>query len=295
MPPMTLARCATARAAAALTLAVLAACGGGESKSGSAPTQTAAQVNKDEISVHQVNLILRRTPQLAADQPEAAARRVLDGLIEQELAAQGARAAGLDGDPRYVQAQQIAKREWLARAYQDQLVERVTGPTGDEVERYYEAHPALFAQRRVYVLQEAIVPGDAARVERVRQIAAAAKTPSDLLDALRAASLTLQSRMLAQSPEDLPMAVVESLAKLQVGQSMVFAVPGAARIVSVVQAQPAPVDLRTARPVVESLIVADRKRQLVAEGMKALRDKAQIVYSGPFAASAPAASAVAAQ
>jgi len=284
MPPKFSVRCRLALAASVIGLA---GCGGGERNTNA--TQTAAQVNKDEISIHQVNLILRRTPQFAADQPEIAAKRVLDGLIEQELAAQGARTAGLDGDPRYVQAQQIAKREWLARAYQDQLAERVVGPTGEEVDRYYDAHPALFAQRRLYVLQEALVPGDAARTERVRQIAAGAKSPSDLLDALRAASLTLQSRLLAQSPEDLPLPIVEALAKLEVGQSMVFAQPGAARIVSIVHVQAAPVDKRTAKPVVESLIVAERKRQIVAEGMKALREKASIVYTGPFAASAPAA------
>ena len=46
---------------------------------------------------------------------------VIETLVEQELAAQAARKAGLDGTPRVLQAMEIAKREVLARAYQDQL------------------------------------------------------------------------------------------------------------------------------------------------------------------------------
>ena len=84
-------------AAATLLMALLLA-GCGKEKALDA-TQIAAKVNKDEISVHQVQYALQRQPRLAAVQPQTAARRVLDSLIEQELAAQAARSEGLEADP----------------------------------------------------------------------------------------------------------------------------------------------------------------------------------------------------
>lgn len=270
-----------------MALATVAGCG---SEKAPTATQVAAKVNKDEISVHQVNLVLQRQPRAAADQPETAARRVLDVLIEQELAAQAARSANLDNDPRFAQAQQLARREWLAKAYQDQLAERAVGPSSDEIDRYYDEHPELFSHRRLYILQETLVPGDAARVARATQIANAAKNPSELLDTLRAAAMPVQSRVVAQSAEDMPINLVQGLWRLDPGQSLVLPGNGGVRIITVVQAQLAAVDKRMAKPAIEAYIVAERKRQLVAQGMKALREKATIAYAGPFA-SAPAASA----
>jgi EpsD family peptidyl-prolyl cis-trans isomerase len=238
-----------------------------------------------------VTLLLQRQARLAAEQPDTAAKRVLDGLIEQELAAQGARSAGLDGDPRVVQGLQVAKRELLAKAYQDQLAERAVGPSSDEIDRYYAEHPALFSQRRLYVLQEAVVRGDAARLDQARRIVDAAKNPGALLEALRAAGLAPRSRLLVQAPEEMPAGIVEGLARLDVGQAMFVPVAAGARIFCIVHVQAAPVDKQTAQAPIEAFITSERKRQLVAQGMQTLHDKARIVYTGAFAAAAASGAA----
>ena len=98
----------------AISAVLLAACGGGERKS---DTQIAATVNKGEISVHQVQTVLQRQPRLvAADAGGTASARVLEGLIDQELAAQAAHDASLEKDPRVVQSIEAARRELLALA-----------------------------------------------------------------------------------------------------------------------------------------------------------------------------------
>ena len=53
-------------------------------------TQVAARVNDTEISVAQLQHLIGRQPPVPADRADAMARRVLDAVIDQELAAQGA-------------------------------------------------------------------------------------------------------------------------------------------------------------------------------------------------------------
>ena len=67
---------------------VLASCGGA-SKDKPA-SQVAAKVNKEEISVHQINFVLQQQRGLKADQADAASRQVLERLIDQEIAIQKA-------------------------------------------------------------------------------------------------------------------------------------------------------------------------------------------------------------
>jgi EpsD family peptidyl-prolyl cis-trans isomerase len=259
--------------------------------------QVAARVNKDEITIHQVQLLLQRQPRLAANFPEQAARNVLDSLIEQELAAQAARAQGLDQDPGVVQAMQAARREVLARAFQDRLAGKATGPSSDEVDRYYEAHPALFAQRRIYTLQEFLVEtAGADQLSRVQAITNDARGVAEVEDRLRQTGLRYRTRQFAQASEDMPMGMVESMSKLGPGRSLLVPQGEAARIFSVLHVQAAPLDRRMANEAIAAYLFAERKRIAVGEGMKIVREAAQIEYVGKFAnaASAPAVAASAA-
>ena len=62
-------------------------------------TQVAAKVNAGEISVHQINYVLQRTPAIPQAQIETAKRKVLESLIDQELAVQQALEAKLERSP----------------------------------------------------------------------------------------------------------------------------------------------------------------------------------------------------
>ena len=279
------------RVAMMLLSAATVGCGG---RDGPPDVQVAARVNKDEITVHQVQHVLQRQARLAAEFPEAAARTVLDSLVEQELAAQAARAQGLDKEPAVVQAMEAARREVLARAFQDRLADKASGPSSDDIDRYYESHPGLFAQRRIYTVQEFLVQTtEEAQVERVKAIAGDAKAASDLEQRLGQAGLRYRTRLFAQAPEDMPLGMVEAMSALGPGRSVARAQPVATRVFTVVNALPAPLDRRSANEAIASFLVAERKRSAVAEGMKAVREAARIEYVGNFAtaAAAPASAA----
>ena len=126
---------------AALAAVALVGCG---EKKDKAASQTAAKVNKDEITVHQINFVLQQQRGLRPEQAEAAGKQVLERLIDQQLALQKADDLKLDRDPRVVQQLEAAKREVLARAYFEKLSEGAAKPTAEEVEKYYNDKPALF-------------------------------------------------------------------------------------------------------------------------------------------------------
>src|SRR6476660_7561843 len=85
---------------------VLTGCGGKKDKEGTA-SQTAAKVNKEELTVHQINFVLQQRG-LRQDQMEAASHQVLERLIDQELALQKAEESKLDRDPAVQQQVEAA-------------------------------------------------------------------------------------------------------------------------------------------------------------------------------------------
>ena len=121
-------------------------------------TQVAAKVDAEEITLHQVNSVLARTPNLAPEVADRDKREVLDRLIDQQLAKQQAIAKKLDRTPAVQQALEAAKTEILARAYLEQVSAAQPAPSGDEVRKYYAEHPELFAQRRIFNLEEISIP-----------------------------------------------------------------------------------------------------------------------------------------
>lgn len=273
-------------------LLLLAACGGEAQRK--ADSQVAATVNDGELTVHQIEAVLERQPRLASGDGGGAAR-VLEGLIDQELAAQAARAAKLDKDPRIVQRLEAARREILAQAWQETMATKARGATTDEIDRYYEAQPALFAQRKVYVLRETGLQADAATVQAFIGKVAALRSPDELTQLMQRDGLSGPSRTVAQAAEDLPLTLLGQLAPLEPGRSIAFAQGGNARVYTLLQAIQAPVDRRQAQGAIAAYMANQRKSEAIAEGMKKLRSEARIAYQGNFAASAPAAGASAAR
>jgi len=117
-------------------------------------TQVAARVNADEITVHQVNDVLARSPNITPEAAAQAKREILDRLIDQQLAKQKAIENKLDRSPKVMRNIEAARSEILARAFQEHVAASLTKPAPVEVHEYYKQHPELFAQRKVFNLEE---------------------------------------------------------------------------------------------------------------------------------------------
>ena len=294
-PKSTLASSVRLGAAALAAVALLAACGASRDK---AATQTAAKVNKQEITVHQINFVLQQQRNLRPEQAEAAGKQILERLIDQELAVQKAEDLRIDRDPRVVQQFEAAKREIVARAYLERVGEAAPKPTPEEIGKYYQDKPALFAQRRIYNLQEISIGAKPEQGALLREKLGAAKTIQEFAEWLRANDFRFAANQAERAAEQLPMASLEAIARMRDGQALLNPAPGGFQVVVLAGSRNQPVTEEQARPAIEQFILNERKRKLVDDDMKQLRASAKIEYVGKFvggvAAAAPGASAPAA-
>ena len=278
--------------ASLVTMLALAGCNRGGGAGGATDSQIAAQVNKGEISVHQVQALLRAQPGVAAQWGESAADRALDVLIEQELAAQAAAKAGLDKQPQVIQSLALAQREVLARAFQDQLAEKARLPDTSAINNYYDEHPELFAQRKVYQLEETVVrPGSASEAEAlVRELPTLANLEALNLH-LTAKGLRKASQRVTVAAENVPMDWLPKLAQLPVGRSLASTRGDAVVVWTLIAAEDSQMLLAQAKPAIQAALVRQARQQAIQEGMKKLRDEAKIERRATSAAAASAATA----
>jgi len=247
------------------------------------PTQVAARVNRQELTVHQINAVLRLQPQQAGESTQAAGQRVLEQLIDQSLAQQKALSLRLEQQPQVVQQLEAARREVMARAWAEHVVEDLLPATEAQQRRYYDEHPALFAQRKVFQLQDlwVEVPAD----DRARWINVLGQTP-DLgryTDALRRSQLRFAAASLLRASEQLSAAQLERLSSGKVGDAVVVESPQGLRVWWLVGVRAQALSWQEAQPVIENLLAQQQRAERVREELTALRTQGDVEYVGAFA------------
>ena len=280
----------------ALLLAVAIAPGCGktdktETKAETA-TQVAAKVNADEITVHQVNYILARNPNVKPEAAGEAKREILNRLIDQQLAKQEAIESKLDRSPDTLQAIEAARSEILARAYLERIAATQPRPTEEEVKKYYMEHSELFAKRRVFSLEEILVAPQPGLAAVLREQVSKARSMQDVAGWLKSRDAKFAANRGVRAAEQIPLEILPKLQEMKDGAIQLFeAGDGRLQVVRVVASKPAPVDEATAMPRIQQFLFNQRSREAVAREMKRLKDKAKIEYVGEFAGGAAAAEA----
>jgi peptidyl-prolyl cis-trans isomerase C len=126
-----------AAAAAALTLAgmlALSACNAQDSNAGNT---TIAVVNGVPIPQARMEYVIKAQVQQGQKDDETMRKQIKEALITREILAQEAVKKGLDKDPQLQTQVDMAKQEFLIRAYFDDFV-KTAGVTEDEMKAEYE-------------------------------------------------------------------------------------------------------------------------------------------------------------
>lgn len=270
----------TVAALVAVALVVLTGCGEKKDKPAS---QTAAKVNKEEITVHQINFVLQQQRGLAPEQAASASKVALERLVDQELALQKAQDQKLDRDPRVVQQLEAARREIIARAYAEKIAAGAPKPSAAEIKTYYDAHPALFKERRVYNLQELTIQAKPEQVAELQAKLAAAKDVPDFINYLKANDFKFAANQAVRAAEQLPLVSLDKFAQMKDGQTIFSRTPAGAQVVILAGARSQPVDEARASPAIEQFLWNERKRKVVEDDIRALRGAAKIEYVGDYA------------
>jgi len=250
-------------------------------------SQTAAKVNGDEVTVHQINAELQRAtggnvPQGA--NAEAASKRILEGLIDQTLLVQQAKETKLDREPQVMQLLESSRRQILAQAYIER--QATASPiTPEEIKEFYTKNPDLFERRRVYAFREFLFER-AKFTDPVRDQLNAVKTPADVARVLNGAGIRYRETNNTRTAESLPIEALPRIAKMNKGDTFSFTDQNLSNVLMLMDYAEQPVTLERATPLIQQYLLNHRKREVAQSKVKELRAKGKVEYVGAFAKAA---------
>ena len=273
---------------ATLLASLLAACGDHEDKK---TIQVAAKVNGDEISVDQIDQAMQRLGNVPAARAKQAQKQVLDRLVDQQLLVQKAMEQKLDRDPNIVAAVEASKRQILAQAY----IQRVMGGAGKGTEQqindFYEQHPELFKERRVYRFAQMAIasPNDKrqairAKLEELEKQVDKGRVLPQLAEWLRSQDIQFRVTQNTQGAEQLPLESLPRYHKLNVGDLVFMPSQQGVAVAQLTGVQTQPLNEEQARPYIEQFLQNKERLKLSEDEVKRLRAAAKIEYVGDFAA-----------
>lgn len=277
-------------AGAASVAVLLAACGQKDEKA--APSQVLAKVNDGEITVMQLNGVLRSAG-ATADQA-LAKQNALDYLVNQEILQQKAAELKLDRDPDVMQAVEQAKRQILAAAALNKLQAKAAEPGAAEVQKFYESNPALFAQHAVYEFAMFNLPVAQLSAE-VKAAIEKSHSAVDTKQALESVHLAFQEKTSRVAAEQLPMDLLQQLFKLKAGDILVRPEAGNVMLVQLLRAEASPMSLADSKERIVAYLKQTAEQESAASKLAELKKAAKVTYLKRFsdtaAASVPAVAA----
>jgi len=211
----------------------------------------------------------------------ASAAQALEKVIDRELLAQKALAAGLERDPQIAARIDEARRQILAQAW----IEKKTTPAAvsrEQVHEFYDQNPALFAGRRVYRTRELAVSAPAEMIDLLRAESARAAGLDEVAEWLRLRQAPFSTTAQTQPAEEWPLAWLPQLARMKAGEIAVFRTPLGASVVQLVHAEEAPLSEREAGPLIEQFLAGRARLELAATEVRRLRESARIDYAANF-------------
>ena len=256
-------------------------------KPGKNATGTAvATIGAEQISEAELNLSLSRLGKLEGEQAKVARGKVLEALIDQRLVAKAAKQAGLDKEQGVIIATEQAGRQILAEAFAESKFKDMPKPSDSEIADYYTKHPELFAQRKVFRIQELDLDAGS-RLSDIEMQLKQSASMGDFVTWLKQQGIHGNSAVVVKAAEQIPQALLARLLQMKDGQ--VSLLPGKNGHVVVQQLQGSmvqPVSQEQAKAAIERVLVADRRKLILDGELKKLREANKVSYAEGFAPAA---------
>jgi EpsD family peptidyl-prolyl cis-trans isomerase len=287
-----------AKIAILLTVAGLLVSCGDKKASEAKVGQSIVRVNNDEITIHQLNAELQRT-NIQPAQQEAAGKQLTKALVDRQILVQAALDEKLDRNPKVMQAIEGAKAQILAQAYLEGKVASVAAPTATEVNEYRVQHPEIFANRKIYVMDEiSFVLNESIKPE-LEKLSNSAKTLDEVTIWLDAKQIKHGRTQAAHAAESVPADLLNKFSKMVIGDLIFINANGRALVGKMVEVKNVPISEADAKPLVERILIGQKRKQAAETELARLRGVAKIEYlnskfdpatdAAPAVAQAPAA------
>ena len=262
-------------------ISLLSACSNESSQKVS--TQVVAKVNDAEISMHQLNQVMKEIPNLTAENAVETRKLVLERLVDQQIVIEKANKESLDRSPDVIMAIEAAKKDILAKAYLQKILANSSQINDREIKKYYAENKSLFANRRIYSLQDIVTDSSAETVSLLNTGVEQGKTMQEIASSLQEKSIKYAGKAYTLPAEQLPLDVLPKLQNLNEGDSIVLTIDNNTHLLNITKIQNAPLNLVAATPSIKNYFVNTRGKALIEEKIKQFRQEAKIEYMGDFA------------
>lgn len=241
-----------------------------------------AKVNGTPFTEQQVNATVQRIANLDKSRTREASIQVVRSLVDQEVLVQQAQKDKLDRDPKVMELLDAARRQVLAQAYMEKKLGPVTPPTAAEVTAFYNRHPELFAQRKVYRLQEVAIKAPPSEHESIRAQLANSKSLNEFAAWLKTKNYPVSGTQEVKAAEQLPAPLLAKLKDMPDGRATVVPTPESLIILVLAGSQPQPVTEAQAKPAIERLVQAQKRQDAAKQELDRLKAAAKIEYFGAY-------------
>lgn len=257
---------------------------GCEKPAGAEKGEVVATVAGDKISDTELNLAVSRMGELNEAQTAAAKSKLLQALVDQRLVAQAAKKAGLDKEPAVEIAMAQAGRQVLAEAYAERNFKDVAKPSDTDITEYYNQHPELFAERRIYRIQELDLMVESSRQAEIEARLKSSHSMGDFVNWVKEQGIEGKTGVAVKSAEQIPAPLLGRLSQMRDGQvALLPGRPGHLVIQQLLESQLQPVSQEQAKNVIERALINQKRKELMAADLKKLREAAKIDYASGYA------------
>jgi EpsD family peptidyl-prolyl cis-trans isomerase len=208
----------------------------------------------------------------------------LDTFISEQLLANAAVRDNIDKDAAVVSALETSRRQTLALAYITTKSKALPKPTSAEIAAFYAEHPELFAQRRIFRLQEIAIQIPPERIANVTERFRDLTTFNDRARWLEQEGLSFTTGVTVKPAEDIPADLLSVLSKLQDGDAFNMPTENGLATVQITGIEDQPLSLEQAKSFIEQYLNNQRLGEMINQETRRLRESAVIEYIRPYSA-----------
>ena len=242
-----------------------------------------ANVDGEEINLRQLNALLARAQDVTPENIASVKADILGNLVEQQLAVNLALAKKLDRKADVANAIDASRREILARAALDQIIADAPKVGEEEAKRYYNDNPALFAERRIYTLQEWVFKKPMASADKIRAQLASSNRADAMAAWLKDKKLEFSNSSRTLAAEEIPAATLSKLQTYKDGQIGLFESHSAYTLIQVLSARAQPLSMPRALPAITALLENQHGTDAIKQAKLDMKASAKLEYFGEFA------------
>lgn len=164
---------------------LLAGCGGSEEGEGELKKgQTVATVNGKDITIHELNAELMGVPVPSGEGRKQAEQAALQALVGRTILADIARERGIEKSPTFLMQRRRANEALLVQMLRNDIASKVAPPTRNDAMTFMTQNPDLFAQRKIYTLDQIQfrTPEDMTKIKRLEPLKTMEQVEQQLIE-----------------------------------------------------------------------------------------------------------------